>query len=274
MTAAHTEPRDVRPPLTRHEARALTDSIRRSVERTWSQLEEAHERRAWVALDFPSWESYIVAEFGIRRSRSYQLLNQAKVIHEIADAAGVHNVDITEATARDIKPRLAEVVEEVRDAVEDVPEDERPSVVADVVSEARARFIADRDTGEVLSPDEWRQANPSIQPVESDPASTAVTPPPAPDDGWSPSDALERRPRPRSSGPRPAPATPRPSTIEQSFDAAAVELRKAVDRVERLSADPRFASAAQKIGDKHGEGIAYALEGLGLVRIRLRKQAR
>ena len=37
-------------PLTRDEARALTDRIRGTVEHLWELLLEAHERRAWEGI--------------------------------------------------------------------------------------------------------------------------------------------------------------------------------------------------------------------------------
>ena len=49
---------------------------------------EAHDRRAWQALGYPTWEQYVKKEFNLSRSRSYQLLDRAKVTHALF-AAGL-----------------------------------------------------------------------------------------------------------------------------------------------------------------------------------------
>jgi hypothetical protein len=65
-------------------------------------LLQAHEQRAWAALGYPSWAAYIEAEFSMSRSRSYQLIHQARVIKELEAVAGVStSVDISEAATRD-----------------------------------------------------------------------------------------------------------------------------------------------------------------------------
>jgi hypothetical protein len=129
------------------EARDLTEQIKSSVEKTWRLLLNAHEWNAWGALGYSTWESYVRAEFGIGRSRSYQLLDQARVVREI-EAAVSTTVDITERDVRDLKPHLAEVTEAVRDAVADVPEAERPAAAAQAVKDARARLTTTTRTTE------------------------------------------------------------------------------------------------------------------------------
>jgi hypothetical protein len=83
------------------EARELTDKINASVEKTWRLLLNAHEWNAWGALGYDTWEAYVQAEFGIGRSRSYQLLDQARVVREV-EAAVSTNVDIKESHAREL----------------------------------------------------------------------------------------------------------------------------------------------------------------------------
>lgn len=260
---------------TPEEARALTAQIRIRADDLWRLLSRAYEIRAWAALEHPTWESYVRAEFGIGRSRSYQLLHQAEVIREIAAAADLSTpVDVTEAAARDLKPRLSEVTEQVAAAVADVPVEDRPAVVEEVVRDAREQFIADRKTGEVLSPEQWAAANPAMRSTASpETPGSAVDPPPVPDpnardEDWSPSGALDRSRRSLLAGKRPA-LPPRPATIEQEFTDAALQLHKAVDRVERLTADPRFATYAHKVANRHHKGIVDAVEGLKIALIRM-----
>lgn len=40
------------------------ERLRRVVAEHQALLQEAHDRRAWAALGYPSWEAYCVAEFG------------------------------------------------------------------------------------------------------------------------------------------------------------------------------------------------------------------
>jgi hypothetical protein len=102
------------------EARELTEQIKGSVEKTWRLLLNAHEWNAWAALGYDTWESYVRAEFGIGRSRSYQLLDQGRVVREI-EAAVSTNVDIKEAQARELAP-LLDRPDELRDAWEQANE--------------------------------------------------------------------------------------------------------------------------------------------------------
>lgn len=82
------------------EARALTDEIKGSVERTWLLLSNAHERKAWAALGYGSWRDYAMAEFGLSQSHAYRLLDAARVVREIEAAAGSPFGEISEKEAR------------------------------------------------------------------------------------------------------------------------------------------------------------------------------
>jgi hypothetical protein len=105
-------------PLSALTARELTNRIKDAVESLWSLLLEAHERKAWLALGYETWQAYVETEFNMARSRSYQLLDQGRVVRALRGAAVSTSVDITEAEARDIKPVLPQVVEQVRTKIE------------------------------------------------------------------------------------------------------------------------------------------------------------
>jgi hypothetical protein len=96
----------------------------------------AHERRAWEVLGYETWEEYVRAEFNMSRSRSYQLLDQGRVVREI-EAAASTDVDISEADARDLKSDLADVVDEVRDATAGLPPERRKAAARRVVKAKR-----------------------------------------------------------------------------------------------------------------------------------------
>src|SRR5262245_34056799 len=75
-------------PMTAERAKALTEKIRTAVDNLWELLVEAHEKEAWRALGYNAWASYVETEFHLTRRRSYQIIDQGKVIHALRDAAG------------------------------------------------------------------------------------------------------------------------------------------------------------------------------------------
>lgn len=107
-------------PMNKGEAKALTDRIRSAVDGLWQLLLEAHDRQAFKALGYATWEAYVKDEFGMGRSRAYQILDQGRAIEAIREATGDLStmVDISERDARDIKPALDEVKADVAARVE------------------------------------------------------------------------------------------------------------------------------------------------------------
>ena len=102
------------------QAQKLTDRIKAAADDLWSLLLEAHEGKAWKALGYATWEAYIGAEFDMSRGHAYRLIDQGKVVRAIEDAAGTNVAkrrQITEAVAREIKPVLAEVTQEIKEKV-------------------------------------------------------------------------------------------------------------------------------------------------------------
>lgn len=134
--------------ITPDQARALTDRIRDAVEATWALLLEAHEQRAWAALGYSTWAEYVGAEFDMGRQYSYRLLDQGRVIRAIEEATadvthgsrgGVSPIgDISEHTARQIKPHLDDVTDEIEERLADEP-DAEPDRVRDIVNETIGR---------------------------------------------------------------------------------------------------------------------------------------
>lgn len=125
-------------PLSMDEARELTETIRSTADVLYVLLHRAHAGRAWEALGYGSFETYVREEFDISRSRAYQILNQAKVIEAI-EAAAPEGTDlrITEAQARDLKSVLGEVVPEIESRTRDLPANEAAEVVEEIVEEFR-----------------------------------------------------------------------------------------------------------------------------------------
>lgn len=132
-------------PLNADEARTLTDTIKSAAEVLWVLIARAHAGKAWTALGYSTWEDYVKAEFDISRSRSYQLLDQGRVIREIEAAVPEGTeVHLSEAAARDLKGVLEEVVPEIRDRTAGLAPDEASVVLDEIVEEQRERIREQR----------------------------------------------------------------------------------------------------------------------------------
>jgi hypothetical protein len=135
-----TKPAATETPCTKAQARALTRRIRDGVDQVWSLLTEAHDRKAWSALGYATWKAYVEAEFGMTKQRSYQLLDQGRVIASIREAAGSES-NAFDLSARDtaaIKADLPEVTDEIRTRVAAGVKPEKAT--ADVLAAKRAEW--------------------------------------------------------------------------------------------------------------------------------------
>jgi hypothetical protein len=143
--------------MTREEAALHTEKIKAAVEEANEQLEEikqryatidrmleeAHRRKAWKALGYRMWEEYTTAEFHMSRSRSYQLIDQARTMLALEEAIGDTEIVLpeldggqvaaikgdVEVIAEEIKAEIAEVVEEQGTKVS-------PEQAAEIIQEA------------------------------------------------------------------------------------------------------------------------------------------
>lgn len=130
------------------EARRLTDRIRDSVEATWALLLEAHEQKAWAALGYATWAEYVSAEFNMSRRHSYRLLDHGRVVRAIEEATssvthGSHGSvsptgDISERVARDVRPHLDDVTNEIQQRIAEEP-DAEPDRVRYIVNDTISR---------------------------------------------------------------------------------------------------------------------------------------
>lgn len=133
-------------PLNEEGARALTERIRNATQHVCLLLMEAHEGRAWSALGYRTWERYVKREFGLSRSRSYELLDQGRVIAELQSAAGMSEIpDISAYAAGQIKPYLGEVTQSIRERTGRHPGEHVRDIIGEVVRQQRARIRALRD---------------------------------------------------------------------------------------------------------------------------------
>lgn len=129
---------NTRAKMSKADARKLTQKIKTAVDDLWSLLVQAHNWKAWKALEYQTWEAYVSAEFNMSRQRSYQLIDQGKVIHAIAEAAGKMSttVDISERDARDLKSDLPAVADQIKARVEAGTAPEK--AIAETVAAKRA----------------------------------------------------------------------------------------------------------------------------------------
>lgn len=133
------------------QAQAITAAIKGTADRLWMLLEQAHDRRAWAALGYSTWEKYVTSEFNISRSRSYQILDLGHVTRAIESALPV-GVDapvmLNERDARILKPHLDDVVQEIAERTDGVDDPQQVSqVITDVVAEVRDYHASSKATG-------------------------------------------------------------------------------------------------------------------------------
>jgi hypothetical protein len=139
------DPEDAIDPLDEADARALTEQIKHATRQVCMLLYEAHRGRAWLALGYATWDQYVQSELGLSRTRSYELLDQGKVLRAVMAAAGISGIpDISAYAAGQIKPYLPELIETVRERAAGLPEQLALVVVVQVVRERRMLIAQER----------------------------------------------------------------------------------------------------------------------------------
>jgi hypothetical protein len=142
-----TEPAQTIPtdPVSVAAAKDLTARIRASAEHTWALLSEAHNRLVHFTLGYADWKSYVKTEFGMSEQHSFRMLDHASVVKDIEKVTGSPvGESVTERAARDIKPRIKQIAETIRERIVDVDEDKLLEIVEQVVIEARKELADER----------------------------------------------------------------------------------------------------------------------------------
>jgi len=133
-------------------ARRLTERIRAAVGEICLLLLEAHERRAWIPLGYSSWQQYVQAEFALSRSRSYELLDHARITRAIEEASGLSAVaDISTLTARQLRKRLPDVMARIQARLKGDSTADRRAVVLDVIRDEKRRITGAAGTTRPVS---------------------------------------------------------------------------------------------------------------------------
>jgi phage N-6-adenine-methyltransferase len=120
--------------LSREDARALTDEVKRDAEALWRKLVELYEGGAHLALGYSSWGDYFAREFGQSERRGYQLLDAGRVLESVNNCSVAPT---NEAQARELAP-LLDKPEELRETWAEVRE-LHPEPTAANVREAVSR---------------------------------------------------------------------------------------------------------------------------------------
>jgi hypothetical protein len=90
------------------EARRLTDEVKADAQRLWAKLLSLYEGGAHIALGYNSWADYCEQEFHMGKTRSYQLLQAARVVQStmVESLQVTSQVPESEAIARELAPLL------------------------------------------------------------------------------------------------------------------------------------------------------------------------
>jgi hypothetical protein len=106
--------------------------IQASGNRLCLRLAAAHAYRDWSTLGYASFEGYVRDQFGVGRAHAYRLLDKAKVLALLADAAGIvqgEMPELPERAVRRVKADLPAVAAAIRAGTERKPARRRPSIV-------------------------------------------------------------------------------------------------------------------------------------------------
>jgi 16S rRNA G966 N2-methylase RsmD len=123
-------------PLGTLEARRLTNEVKADAAALWSKLLRLYEGGAHAALGYSSWAAYCAAEFDMGKSRSYQVLDAARVVAALPESTTVEP-PANEAQARELGPVMRDEGEQ---AVVEVWRDLRDEF-GDLITAKRIRTV-------------------------------------------------------------------------------------------------------------------------------------
>lgn len=246
------------------QARALTDRIKVGVEAVWELIKQAYIERAWDVLGYSSWDDYCTREFGTTRLRLPReeraevvasLRESGLSIRAITAATGLGYGTVHRELPTDPNGSVAPAAEdhpEPAPVTPSVPEQELPPLPdnymsipgavtdstpgrTDRVAEAIAHAKAAADTAEEPEP---KPAPPAPKPITGvNGKQYQSTKPDAPT-------PLKRKP------------------ITDAFGSANFELRRAVERVVRLTEDDRLKKNKDQIAGANLSDLIRARDAL------------
>lgn len=126
-------------PMSREDARSLTDEARAAGEELWRKLLALYQGGAHTALGYDAWGDYFEHEFGGDRRHGYRILDAARVVDVLSGQLATDVLPANEGQARELTPLLKNP-EALRAAwTEVVQQEERPT--AAVIREVVARRL-------------------------------------------------------------------------------------------------------------------------------------
>lgn len=156
-------------PLTEDEARVLTTEIQHVSVRLWMLVGEAHDRKAWAALGYDTWKAYVTQELQMSESRSFQLIDQARIMAELAKA-GVDTLAI--------EPPPARVVQRVKDDIRGVRRVVKKAIKEGGSDDPKLIIEALRGLASSLTPDRLpREPLRAVEDINDEPQDAEVKPP-------------------------------------------------------------------------------------------------
>lgn len=230
-------------------ARQLTDRIKVAVEGTWHLITEAYQSRAWSSLGYSSWDDYCTREFGTSRLRLPRE-ERAETVQSLRDAG--LSLRAIAAVTGDSKDTISRALAPVSN---ETPEPARQKFIP--LAEVAEMFGVDLDEPDDAD-DPWaqkiadelaasdnayaEQANtiPAAEPVKV----TGV-------DGKQYTSQVKRAPYRK----------PLPDVAR----GAGFELRKSMERVERLFADDRYRSNEKQVADALRGHLLYVADTVAAV---------
>lgn len=246
--------------VTPEQARALTDRIKVTLGVSWELITEAYKSRAHAALGYANWDDYCTREFGTsrlrlpreERSETVASLRESGLsIRAIASATGDHYSTVSRELARGVAnatPALATSEPVVAD-LDETDEDEFDAAWADAAA-------TEPDDDEPALTDEECEAIDrewSARITELDASSVAPQP-------------VDPTPPPRITGtdgktyPKPAPKTPNRRALTDAARDAGWDLRKAVEKIDRLINDDRFTRNREEVATQLRSHLTHAVE--------------
>lgn len=123
-------------PMTKDQARKVTDEINSNVASASVLLLDLYERDGWKALGYKTWTDYCVKELEVSRQRGYQLVNAARLAEQTST---VVDAPLSEAALRELGGiPAAQVPEVVIEAVQIAAERGAAKPTAADIKEAAA----------------------------------------------------------------------------------------------------------------------------------------
>lgn len=163
------------PELDEDGAREITDRIRTTSNVLYLLVKRAHAGKAYKALGYSSFESYVNSEFNFSKVYAYRLLNQANFIEAIeARVPEGTEIRVTEPISRKLKKVLPELLEELEGRVSDIEDpDEAGDIIEDIIRENREKqeannFLNDEDDEEIGEPERQGTGNGTWQGDDDD----------------------------------------------------------------------------------------------------------